>query len=78
MLENDIYRNDSVYDPYEFTDEVSASITYVGLSGQALTAAPQWRIKKVEKTGNITTVKYPDGEQTFTFVWNLRATYTYK
>ena len=77
MLENDTYRNDYVFAPVEFTDVASASVTYIGLSGQTDGAQPLWRIKKILTSGNITTIQYPDGDQSLTFVWNLRASYTY-
>lgn len=70
-------RVESVYETYEFTDEASGSVTYKGYSGQSNGAAPLWRIQKIETSGDVTTVKYPDGDQTFKFVWNDRATYTY-
>lgn len=77
MLENDTNRNDYVFEPYEFTDEVSATVTYIGLSGQGDGAVSLWRIKKILTTGNITIIQYPDGDQSLTYVWNARAGYTY-
>jgi len=66
-----------VYTPYEFTDEVSSGVTYTGISGVSDARVPLWKIKKIEKIGTETTVKYPNGDQSSTFKWTLRAGYTY-
>jgi len=76
-MENDMYRNDYVFEPYEFTDVVSSGVTYIGLSGQGDGAVPLWRIKKILTTGGVTIIQYPDGDQSLTYKWDLRGTYTY-
>jgi hypothetical protein len=72
-----LVRVESQFEPYEFTDEVSINLTYKGFSGQGNGAASAWRIQKIEKTGNVTTGKEPEGDQNFKFVWDDRASYTY-
>lgn len=75
-----------VYTPYEFTDVLPSgttgvtsgdTVTYTGVSGQSRADSPLWKIKKIETIGTETTIKYPDGDQSSTFKWSLRAGYTY-
>lgn len=64
-------------------DEVSASLTYVWSSDLwRATSDPYWTIKKISKSGNITTTAYPCGPSRIPtddeiFVWDRRAEYTY-
>lgn len=59
-------------------DEPSASITYTGYAeiGTA-DADPLWRIKKVEKVGNVTSIGFAEGNTLSNKIWNDRAGYTY-
>jgi hypothetical protein len=77
---NNMNRNDFVYEPYEFTDAVTAQpdTSYSGISGQGNANVPEWRIKKVTTTGGVTTIEYPNGDQSFSFKWSLRASYSYE
>jgi hypothetical protein len=63
--------------PYVFID-ASGTTIYTGTSisfGDA--NATVWRIKKEWKVGSVTYMGYPDGDQGFNFVWNLRTGYSY-
>ena len=42
------------------------------------TAEAKWKIIKLEAVGNGWLKKYPDGKSTFQFVWDDRASLTYK
>jgi len=77
---NNMNRNDFVYETYEFTDEVTAqpNTSYSGISGQSDVNAPQWRIKRVSLNTGVTTIEYPNGDQSFSFKWSLRGSYTYE
>lgn len=64
--------------PYVFTDIVGTT-KYTGISisfGDGASAV--WQIKKEWVSGTVTLMGFPDGKQDFTFVWNNRASYTYK
>jgi hypothetical protein len=78
MLENNFNVNKYVFEPVEWTDVASGTITYIGLSGQSDGAQPLWRIKRLFTDGTVTTIQYPNGDQSLTYVWNNRASYTYK
>jgi hypothetical protein len=66
-------------EPYVFTDVVSSTNIYIGTSRSFNAGgAPNWRIKRVWQVGTVWYMGYPGGDQGFTFIWNNRATYTYK
>jgi len=60
-------------------DEVSATEYYIGVSDNGkFTNKAVWRIKKIKKTGNVWDVTlFPNGNQSYEFVWNDRTSYTY-
>ena len=65
--------------PYKLElDEVSASVTYVGLADPGTaTADPNWLIKKIITTGADVEIVYADGDANFDNVWDDRASLTY-
>lgn len=70
-----------VYDiePYEFIDNVSSTTKYIGTSmSYGDGSKPVWRIKKVWVVGNVQYMGFPNGDQSYGFVWNDRALYNYK
>jgi len=59
-------------------DEVSSTLSYVGHAAVGtIDSDSDWRIMKLEKTGNITSTTYADGDENFDNVWNDRASLTY-
>lgn len=59
-------------------DAASASVTYVGYCEVGtLDADSRWKIEKIEVSGNITTIKVPNGDNSLLYKWDDRATYTY-
>ena len=59
-------------------DEPNATETYVGESILGTNVASTgWRIKKITIDGNVTTISYADGEETFDKIWDDRTGYTY-
>lgn len=59
-------------------DEVSSSLTYVGYAVLgADPSQPVWKIKKITTSGTVTSIQYPDGKKTFSFIWDDRTTLTY-
>lgn len=67
------------FEPITLIDEASSDEFYIGTSinGRS-TSRPTWKIKKIWKDGNIWRVEFPNGDQSYTFIWNDRATgYTY-
>ncbi len=64
-------------------DQVSADLSYYGEAdlGRA-TNSPFWQLRKTEKVGVVTTVKYPTGpigdpSDKSIFEWDRRTEYTY-
>lgn len=58
-------------------DEVSASVTYVGEAAvSAADGDSTWRIKKLETSGNVTSIKWA-ASGAYTQIWNDRASLTY-
>jgi hypothetical protein len=65
-------------EPYVFTTDISGVTKYTGTSsGSANPNAPVWKIKKEWKIGNTWYMGFPNGKQTFEFIWNSVTTYTY-
>jgi len=59
-------------------DEVNSTEFYVGKSKNTKSQnKPNWQIKRIWKVGNVWNFGFPDGNQDFKFVWDLRDTYTY-
>ena len=65
-------------EPTILIDEASTIDFYIGVSNSfSDPAQPNWRIKRIYKVGNVWKQGYPDGDQHFIFVWDLRPTYVY-
>lgn len=61
-----------------YVDEASTSVTYVGETKPGIaTSEPYWRIIKITESGNLTTVQFADGEDSFTQIWDDRASLSY-
>jgi hypothetical protein len=57
-------------------DEPSASVTYIGIATMgASTSDSVWQIRKIEKTGNVTSVLYADNDDEFDNEWDERTSY---
>ena len=73
--------NDGVqynFNPATLIDEVSSDEIYIGnSSGGKDGNASNWLIKKIWKDGTIWNIGFPNGDQSFKFIWNDRASYTY-
>lgn len=60
-------------------DECSPIEIYYGTSVNSNDPnSSTWRIKKISKIENIWTFTYPDGMQSYMYVWSNRLNYTYK
>lgn len=59
-------------------DEADANTTYVGTApaGTAL-GSSLWRIKRISVSGSVTTIAFPNGDDSYSFSWTSRATYSY-
>ena len=66
-------------EPITLIDEVSSTEFYIGVSGRGNNPnKAMWKIKKILKTGNVWDVTlYPNGDQTFSYVWSGRTGYSY-
>lgn len=81
MLETTNFNTEwQAYDYPQIIDESVSGTTYVGTSQSfAIQSAPVWKIKKTWIDGGITYSGYPSGgTQTFEFIWDNRASYTYQ
>jgi len=59
-------------------DEVDATTTYVGKSKPGIaTSDPYWRLIKISKSGNVTTIAFANGKDTFENLWTDRLSLTY-
>ena len=59
-------------------DEVDANTTYIGKSKPGVaTSDPYWRICKISKSGNVTTIAFAGGKDTFENIWTQRLSYSY-
>jgi len=59
-------------------DEASTTVTYVGEAKIASsTSSAVWQIIKIEKSGNVTSIKYADGDKRYNNVWDNRASLSY-
>jgi hypothetical protein len=66
-------------EPYVLTDIVTEEQIYVGTSQRGnQPEIPSWRIKKIWKDGNIWYMGFPDGNQSFSFIWDDRGDYDYE
>lgn len=67
------------FKPYILVDELSDTEIYVGISKNGRSKSkPIWQIKKSVKNGSVWTInEYPNGDQSFSFIWDNRLTYTY-
>lgn len=66
-------------EPNTIIDEVSNTEYYIGTSENGIDLSkPTWKIKRILKVGNIWKFGYPNGNQTYEYVWNSRYEYAYK
>lgn len=62
----------------QMIDEVDANTMYVGYAevGSA-TSGAVWQIKKIAKSGNVTTISWADGNSLYDNVWTNHTSLTY-
>ena len=67
-------------EPFTLIDEVNSEEFYIGISKNSRnTTKTNWRIKKIWKDGTIWRVQFPDGDQSYNYVWDDRiSSYAYK
>lgn len=60
-------------------DEVNSNLTYVGtaIAGSG-TSESVWKIFRVSKSGNVTSLQYVSGDPSYSFIWDNRASLTYE
>lgn len=59
-------------------DEISDNLVYIGYADiGTLDGAPDWAIKRLQKTGVVTSVQWADGNQNYDNIWDDRASLTY-
>jgi len=65
--------------PPMLIDEVSDTEYYIGTSRNTSDQPfNKWRIQRIWKMGSVWNFGYPDGDQSFNYVWSNRYGYTYK
>jgi len=67
-------------EPITLIDEVSSEEFYIGTSiNGGNTSKATWRIKKIWKDVTVWKVEFPDGDQSYNYVWDDRiSTYIYR
>jgi hypothetical protein len=78
---NNFYENPKIYnlEPYVLIDGLTGNTRYTGISLiSGIINKPTWRIKKEWIVGNIQYMGFPNGDQSYDFVWSGRTSYTYK
>lgn len=66
------------YDGIMLIDELSDTEFYIGYSEKnSRSDKEQWRIRRIWQVGSVWYFGFPDGDQSFNFVWDDRLTYTY-
>ena len=59
-------------------DEISSTEFYVGQSINSKDLGkPNWRIRRIWMVGSVWHFGFPNGDQDFKYVWDLRDTYDY-
>ena len=65
-------------EPVVLVDEVSSEEFFIGTSRSFKDPAKaNWRVKRVWKVGSVWKTGFPNGDQGFTFSWDLRFDYIY-
>jgi hypothetical protein len=59
-------------------DTPSSTEIYIGTSKSFKdTSKPLWQIKKIWQDSTVWKTEFPNGDQGFKFIWEIRGTYTY-
>ncbi len=59
-------------------DEPTAGVMYIGKAATgSLTSDAVWQVKKLTESGTETSILFADGSNTFTNIWDARASLTY-
>ena len=59
-------------------DEISSTEYYIGISVNSDNGSkPYWRIKKIYKVSTVWKTAYPNGDQSYQYIWDDRLSYTY-
>jgi hypothetical protein len=78
---NNFYDDIKIYnpEPYVLISGLTGTTKYVGISlTSGDTSKSTWRIKKEWQSGNIKLMGFPNGDQSYSYVWDSGSTYTYK
>ncbi len=67
------------FEPITLIDEQSSEEYYIGVSTNGSDISePYWRIKKIWKDGTVWKIQFPNGDQSYKFIWDDRISgYTY-
>jgi len=77
------FKDDNVFDhnieSSMVIDEVSTTEFYIGYSkNSSLRSASNWRIKRIVQISTVWNFQFPNGNQSFNFIWDDRDTYDYQ
>jgi hypothetical protein len=79
---NDSYNGQppAAIEPIMLVDQFSPGEIYIGISVNGNDgAAPVWKIKKILLDGTVWKFQFPNGDQSYSFVWDDRISgYTYQ
>ena len=65
-------------EPIKLVDELSDVEAYIGesINGKDR-SANTWRIKRIWKVGTVWNIGYPNGNQSYEYIWDDRLNYSY-
>jgi hypothetical protein len=65
-------------EPQLIVDVATNNQIYIGISNNTKnTGNPTWKIKYIWQTGTVWNFGYPNGDQSFAYIWDLRDSYNY-
>jgi hypothetical protein len=73
--------NNQVYsfEPIKLVDTVSSTFFYIGVSINGnVPSKANWKIKRIWQDGTVWKTEFPNGDQSFSFIWDNRNGYTYQ
>jgi hypothetical protein len=66
------------FEPIVLIDEVSSTEYYIGVSNNGNNqGGANWKIKKISQVSTVWKTEFPNGDQSFAFIWNSRGGYIY-
>lgn len=76
---NDLQEQQYNLEPALIIDQATSTQIYIGVSNNSKnTSNSTWKIKYIWQEGTVWNFGYPNGDQSFAYIWDLRDSYTYQ